>query len=284
MEQDLQKEKLRAAGKGQAAAGEQGTDANLQTRSGGLDRRATLTTTGLDWSMWSWSKWWPPASKVKIRTNKGSREVRRISLPVRDAVRGAEDQMRLRAYKPDAWEEDRPLECVLLAAFVLLCTTLAPLLPLAVTIWLPIRLRMDALELLVYTKRSPFKRARADSFWVMALSLLCVLAILCNSTSIMFISEDLELIIQKYAHLYRSTVLKNVDFHSANIECFHRICMNMEVYHAQGALYWILWVGMCFSGLATRALCKLAWRNPSYALRKRKVGHECTRTHECAQR
>jgi len=45
--------------------------------------------------------------------------------------------------------------------------------------------------------------------------------------------------------ILRQTLLINADFQAISLECFAGICLNSTVIRPEGALYWIIWIGLC---------------------------------------
>jgi hypothetical protein len=81
-----------------------------------------------------------------------------------------EAQQDLTPYNPYVWEVRRPLDLVMVIAFIGQCSTLAPLLSLAGVFFVSLKCRLDALELIVTTSRPPVNRNVDIVVWIEALS------------------------------------------------------------------------------------------------------------------
>ena len=183
-----------------------------------------------------------------------------------------EAQQQLRPYDAYVWELRRPLDLLMLITFAGTCTTLAPLLPLAALLFLLLKSRLDALELIVMTQRPPVNRERDVEVWTEALSWLGLVAVLATSIDIMFVTPDVEALIARLAASYRVFLVRDPAF-SAGTTCVGGVCLDAGGTHkAEGSLYWIIWVCIVGLGLGGRLLAVVGFRLPSlYLLRVEQV-------------
>lgn len=105
------------------------------------------------------------------------------------------------------------------------------------------------------------------------MSWVAALAVLCNSVTIMFVTTDIEEVIQILGKTYRYYIMRNSEFRNIALghedtNCVAGMCVSIDSQRAQGALYWFIWV--CFVGLGwvSRVAAARAWRTESYALRR----------------
>jgi len=201
-----------------------------------------------------------------------------ISMPDTDGLFGEtplEAQQDLTDYSPYVWEVRRPMDLVMLIAFVGQFSTLAPLLPLAGVLFISVKCRLDALQLVVTTNRPPVNRNVDIVVWIEALSWVGLASVLANSISIMFATPDVEALIQKLATSYRATLMSNPTFKNDGVNCMAGICLDSAGDRAEGSLYWIIWVCIVAVGLATRTLSQVLFRIPSlWILRHEQVEHD----------
>ena len=105
------------------------------------------------------------------------------------------------------------------------------------------------------------------------MSWIAALAVLCNSVTIMFVTTDIEEVIQILGKTYRYYIMRNSEFRNIALghedtNCVAGMCVSIDSQRAQGALYWFIWV--CFVGLgwASRVAAARAWRTESYEPRR----------------
>ena len=186
-----------------------------------------------------------------------------------------EAQQDLTPYNPHVWEVRRPLDLVMVIAFIGQCSTLAPLLSLAGVFFVSLKCRLDALELIVTTSRPPVNRNVDIVVWIEALSWVALVSVLATSVSIMFATPDVEALILKLATSYRASLMMNPAFKADALNCVAGICLDANENRAEGSLYWVIWIVIVALGLAIRTLSQVLFRIPSlWILRHEQVEHE----------
>ncbi|KAJ1495068.1 calcium-activated chloride channel-domain-containing protein [Baffinella frigidus] len=125
---------------------------------------------------------------------------------------GVEEQLLLRHFSRRRWQHRRQLDLLILFAMLTTCATLAPLLPCVVCLWLALKIRLDAHEIVVWTQRGAADRVWGIRFCTMAMSWIAILGIFSNSISIMFITTDIEEVILILGSTYRYYIQKNATF------------------------------------------------------------------------
>lgn len=110
-----------------------------------------------------------------------------------------------------------------------------------------------------------------------------MLGILSTSVSVMFVTPDVEALIETLADTYRAHFVRKQAWSASSegeeLECLAGICVTANnTVRAEGSLYWIIWLVICTVGFAARLLAALACRTPSYWLRRR------WQLERCAQR